>query len=232
MLDFDFLGPSLFGVFGEPNIYLNEVIYGKFDIMDSILEYTRSPKIKGKLFYALANPEPAQINAIYQLNSTAIKQSFEKTMDAKEIIEDELEADYLIIDTGPGMRMDSANAIVISDTVSLVLKPTKSDVIGTTKLISSLKEAYASKKEIGVILNRGLDTNWQTEATIPVAENDYSNLKAYLEDFTQKQNVPIIANLPCVCDIARSLSDRMIILDYPENTFCKSLKSLLHYYEK
>jgi cellulose biosynthesis protein BcsQ len=134
LLDFDFLGPSLFGVFGEPSVYLNEVIFGKFDIMNALLEYTQSKKITGKLFYGLANPEPAVINNIYQLDSTAVKRSFERTMDVKEILEDELKADYLIIDTGPSMRMDSANAIVISDHVSLVLKPTKADVIGTTNL--------------------------------------------------------------------------------------------------
>ena len=232
LLDFDFLGPSMFSVFGDPKIFLNEVIYGKYDIMEAILEYTRSNKIKGKLYYGLADPEPAKINSIYHLDSNSIKQSFEKTMDAKEILEDELGADFLIIDTGPGIRMDSANAIVVSDHVSLVLKPTKADVVGTSKLISSMQEAYASKKEISVVLNRGLDTNWQSEATLPVAENDYSNLKSILEEFTEKNKIPIIANLPCVCDIARSLSDRMLILDYPDNIFCKSVAQLSNYFGK
>jgi MinD-like ATPase involved in chromosome partitioning or flagellar assembly len=230
ILDFDFLGPSMFTVFGEDKNFLNDVIYGNHDILDVLIEFSH-PELKDQQLYAgVANPEPSAINRILQMGEKEFKNSFEKTMEIRDIIEDDLGVDYIIVDTGPGLRLDSANAIVIADYVSLVLKPTTADLYGTKKLINSMIKAYSSEKNINIILNRALDTNWQIESSLPIAQNDYFNLKQELESFSKEAYIPIFATIPCICDISRSQSDRIIVLDYPSHPFSQKIKELCSNY--
>jgi len=226
LLDYDFLGPSLFSVFGEKEKYLNDVIYGKLDVIDVMVEFEH-PKIQeGKLFAGLANPEPKAIHKIHQMGQKELKMSFENTMEAKDILEDDLEIDYIIMDTGPGLRLDSANAIVIADIVSLVVKPTKADLIGTKLLIRSMLKTYSNQKQINIILNRALETNWQAEASLPVAENDYISLKEELKQFSVETNIPLMVTVPCICDISRSLTERVLVLDYPNHPFSQKINEI------
>jgi septum site-determining protein MinD len=226
ILDYDFLGPSMFSVFGEQKVYLNEVIYGSQDVSDVMIEYNHPEIQEGKLYAGIADPEPKAINKILQMGQKEFKMSFENTMEAKDVLEDDFEIDYIIVDTGPGLRLDSANAIVVSDFVSLVLKPTMADLIGTKRLVHSMLKAYSQQKKIGIILNRALDTNWQIEASLPVAENDYFSLKEDLKQFSSEYHIPFLATIPCICDISRSLSERVLVLDYPNHSFSQYIKEL------
>ncbi len=63
-----------------------------------------------------------------------------------ELLRSEYQADYIIIDTSPGIRYWSINALTVADTVLLTLKMGDIDIDGTTKLVA---EIYGSFTKIG-----------------------------------------------------------------------------------
>ena len=129
--------------------------------------------------------------------------------------------DYIIIDTGPGLRMDVANAVMISDVIGLILKPTLSDLEGTKRMVMAMLQNYAKDKAKGLILNRALQKSWQSgAATVPEANNEYEDLVYNIRQFSEDTSTSIYSILPCLCDVSRAQSDRILVLDYPDHPFC------------
>ncbi|MHA1450492.1 MAG: MinD/ParA family ATP-binding protein, partial [Candidatus Hodarchaeales archaeon] len=121
------------------NRYVNEMIYGSAEIEDILIPYTHE-KIEeggGKLTVAIADPRPATIQSINRLTDSDFKAALDQTMEMQGVLEDDLGYDYIVIDTGPGLRRDVANAIFISDVVALVMKPTLSDLEGTKLVVET-----------------------------------------------------------------------------------------------
>ncbi len=229
LLDFDFLGPALFAVFGtRENTYLNDAFYEGASLDDVLFDY-KNPKLNktgGNLLVGLADPKPEIISKASSYTEDQHRDAFGVIMEFQEVLEDEFLVDYMIIDTGPGIRRDVANALIISNVIALVLKPTKADLEGTKLVVDHMMKGFAQDKFLGLIMNRSLERSWQDHATLASADTEYNSITQDLYSFAKKKEVFILADIPCYCDIARSQSDKIVILEHPEHPFSQAIEEL------
>ncbi len=237
LIDFDFLGPALFSVFKNPdNRFINEAIYGDTDFQDVLIPYKHDKiaSVGGELSVGIADPRPQIIQSINTLTDTDLKEALERTLELQAVLEDDLSYDYLIIDTGPGLRRDVANAIFIADVVALVMKPTLSDLEGTKLVVEAMIKGYATDKSIGIVFNRALDKNWQPHRSLSCANSDYQRIVKEATEFSKTNDIQVFAWVHCMCDISRSQADRIFVLDYPDHPYSSSIheccSNILHAY--
>ncbi|MHA1968261.1 MAG: ParA family protein [Candidatus Hodarchaeales archaeon] len=226
LIDFDFLGPAFFSIFENPeNRFINEAIFGNAEIEDILLPYSHN-KIQnsGKLSVAVADPRPRTIQSISNLASDDFKTALDHTIELQMNLENDLGYDYVVIDTGPGLQRDVANAIFISDVVALVMKPTLSDLEGTKLVVEAMIKGYATDKAIGIIFNRALHKNWQPHTPLPFADDDYLHIVEEAANFSSSNNIPIFSTLNCMCDVARSQANRIFVLNYPDHPYTASIQ--------
>ncbi|MHA2365151.1 MAG: ParA family protein, partial [Candidatus Hodarchaeales archaeon] len=163
LFDFDFLGPGLFSTFVSKETqdikYLNDLFFKPTlnrNIKDTLMDVSHESDPEGsKLFVGLANPDPAEINSMLRLTKAQSMEAFRNILIAQEYLFDELNVDYLIIDAGPGFRFDVANAMMISDVIISVMKPSESDLAGTKRLLKSIS-AFVGGKLQGIVINRAV----------------------------------------------------------------------------
>ena len=94
------------------------------------------------------------------------------------------EADFIIMDTSPGIRYWSINSIVVSDIVLLTLKMGDLDLRGTIKMI---KEIYSSLIEHGSVCK--LLLNRVAGYCVPHSDIDSSNMNIMTGDSVFKNSI-------------------------------------------
>ena len=60
----------------------------------------------------------------------------------RELLTSEYKADYIIIDTSPGIRYWSINALAVADTLLLTLKMGDLDIAGTRKVVAEIYDSF------------------------------------------------------------------------------------------
>ncbi|MHA1992584.1 MAG: MinD/ParA family ATP-binding protein [Candidatus Hodarchaeales archaeon] len=245
IFDFDFLGPGLFTTFipseGEKpkeNIsYLNEIFFktsSEKHLEEVLIEVTKeSDPPNSKFFVGLANPEPSEINSILRMSRNDAAEAFRQILKAQDFLFENMKIDYLILDAGPGFRFDVANAIMISDIIVNVMKPSEADLIGTKKLISTISTFVANKAQ-GIIVNRAVshqaNPGFQNENLI---KSDQELIVDNIKGFAKSINVPILGSVPCLCDVARGESRLSLITqEHPHHTFTSSLNDIISHIKK
>jgi chromosome partitioning protein len=168
LLDLDVYAPSLQAYFGKkPNRWINDFLNGTADVGEVIMDITpaveeinNNRKISGKLWVGLCSSRKEEI---YKLegSSGGGKQDSSKIQLLRRFIllREQLislhDADYIIIDTSPGIRYWSINALAVADTLFLTLKMGDLDIDGTRKMAD---EIYGSFTKFGaksyLVMNR------------------------------------------------------------------------------
>jgi cellulose biosynthesis protein BcsQ len=176
LLDLDVYAPSLQAYFDkEPKRWINDFLNGTAEVGDIIMDltpaiedvyYNSNPsakgkekeKITGKLWVGFCNSKKEEI---YRLEGGGGKQDSSKIQLLRRFIllREQLislhDADYIIIDTSPGIRYWSINALAVADTLFLTLKMGDLDIEGTKKMA---EEIYGSFTKFGarsyLVMNR------------------------------------------------------------------------------
>lgn len=174
LLDLDVYAPSLQAYFDrEPKRWINDFLNGTAEVGDVIMDltpaieevyYNSNPstkgkeKITGKLWVGFCNSKKEEI---YRLEGGGGKQDSSKIQLLRRFIllREQLislhDADYIIIDTSPGIRYWSINALAVADTLFLTLKMGDLDIDGTKKMA---EEIYGSFTKFGarsyLVMNR------------------------------------------------------------------------------
>jgi chromosome partitioning protein len=168
LLDLDVYAPSLQAYFGKkPNRWINDFLNGTaevgevvMDITPAVEEINNNSKIAGKLWVGFCSSRKEEI---YKLegSSGGGKQDSSKIQLLRRFIllREQLislhDADYIIIDTSPGIRYWSINALAVADTLFLTLKMGDLDIDGTRKMAD---EIYGSFTKFGaksyLVMNR------------------------------------------------------------------------------
>ncbi|MFX0114112.1 MAG: MinD/ParA family protein [Candidatus Hodarchaeota archaeon] len=232
LFDFDFLGPSLYTIFENPKqCFLNGSFYGPEELQDSLIEVGHIEGVSpGSLRVGLANPEPVEINRLARLDKHQHRESFSKILRSQETLYDE-NVDFVIIDSGPGFRMDTANAFMISDVAGFILKTTESDIKGTERVLKSFLGAFASEKLQGLILNRVVHLEAKPWKAIEEDHQVSTGRNIFVEktrELAERYNVPIFAEVPCLCDIGRGdLPNSVIVTKYHNHPFAESIRSII-----
>src|SRR5919112_5004927 len=161
LLDLDIYAPSLHNYFKTtPKKWINDFLDNNANIEETILDVTESIHNKegslGKFFVGFSNPNRDAIFKFEISNGTEYwKKQFRKLVFLREQMITKMDMDYIIIDTSPGIRHWSINALSIADKLILTMKMDDLDIEGTKKLVDEIYSTFLKFGAISyILLNR------------------------------------------------------------------------------
>jgi len=250
LLDVDVYAPSLQDYFQwQPkksindylfeNANIDEVIHDLSPVLDkfSSNDGEQSDSSKGKLLVAFSSTSKDEI---YKLDG-AVRQEgskiqlLRKFLMLREEIVSKYNADFVIIDTSPGIRYWSINSLAIADTILLSLKLDGIDLKGTRLLA---REIYDSLTKLGtksyLLLNRAagycLPPNLageKTSATQEMFNNTVDNQSTVISKLSADIGMDTILSIPCYCDIQFDSNEFLTALRYPNHPFAAKIDALI-----
>jgi chromosome partitioning protein len=274
LLDLDVYAPSLQTYFNEkkPKKWINDFLFGNAEVDDILMDLTPtldnygnskfSPssssssskdKPNGKLMAGFSNSKREEI---YKLESGGKQENSKMQLLRKFILLREQllsshDADYIIIDTSPGIRYWSINALAVADILFLTLKMDELDIEGTKTIA---QEIYSSFTRHGtksyLLLNRvagyctppgmGLKNESMQEAA---SRNSMTNVQSVgsstiqmpkeqdqsdiINMLSKEIKMDVISSIPCYCDIQFNKREYLTVLEYPHHPFAEKINSLI-----
>lgn len=252
LLDLDVYAPSLHVYFDYyPESWLNDLLSDNAKLSEVLVDVSSTvgklatganKKNFGKLWIGFSNPQKEEI---YRMEGgIGSKQKNEKIVFLRKFIQvrDEIiakyDCDYIIVDTSPGVRYWSINALALADAIFLTLKFGDLDIEGTKKMASDL---YNSFTKFGaksyLLLNRvagycvpgspeaHLHSNKEQENimmnSLPIADE-----QGVGKTLSEQVGMDLISAVPCYCDIQFSRKEFLTVLEHPEHPFAKQLEDL------
>jgi MinD-like ATPase involved in chromosome partitioning or flagellar assembly len=223
LLDFDLYAPSLTTYFQKkPDFYINNLLTGQVSISKILVDLSSELNLKGKLFLGFSSPNKEDIHEIeihheikWQLSA------LRRFLAAKKDLFSKYNLDYIILDTSPGIRYWSINAIASADLLFLVMKTSNMDVEGTKKMI---KDTYDSLTRLGsksyVIINK-------TAGASPIEELQVNDKDSQWNiEIGKTLDTPVIGSIPCYCDVQFNRHEFLSALKKPNHPFSKKVNLL------
>jgi MinD-like ATPase involved in chromosome partitioning or flagellar assembly len=254
LLDVDVYAPSLQDYFQwQPRKSINDYLFENADIDEVIHDLTpvldkfasgngEQSEPKGKLLVGFSSTSKDEI---YKLDG-AVRQEgskiqlLRKFLMLREEIVSKYNADFIIIDTSPGIRYWSINSLAIADTILLSLKLDGIDLKGTRLLA---KEIYESLTKLGtksyLLLNRAagycLPPNLSGETNDShqeIYDNTISNQNTVVSRLNADVGMDTILSIPCYCDIQFDSNEFLTALKFPGHPFADKINTLIEKLEK
>jgi chromosome partitioning protein len=258
LLDLDVYAPSLQSYFMiEPEKWINDYLYSDANIgevmqdltpkvseidMESKEMQSASPRgtkdsVKGKLWIGFSNAKKEEIYKLEGGADTTRKQFLRRFILLREQLITNYDADYIVIDTSPGIRYWSINALAVADILFLTLKAGDLDIEGTKKMA---EEIYSSFTKFGtksfLLLNRvsGYCVPTPLVARPEMSTGNKSGPSTLIietpEDTDQmlarEVRMKIMSSIPCYCDIQFLRKEFLTALKYPAHPFAKKIENL------
>jgi chromosome partitioning protein len=271
LLDLDVYAPSLQTYFNEekPKKWINDFLFGNAEVDDILVDLTPTldnygnsnfsssssskDKRNGKLMAVFSNSKREEI---YKLESGG-KQEHSKMQLLRKFIllREQLlsghDADYIIIDTSPGIRYWSINALAVADILFLTLKMDELDIEGTKTIA---QEIYSSFTRHGtksyLLLNRvagyctppgmSLKNESMEEAASRNSMTNIQNVGSSTMQMSKEENqldiinmlskeikMDVISSIPCYCDIQFKKREYLTVLEYSSHPFAEKINSLI-----
>jgi len=213
LLDLDFRAPSLQAVFKVQNAeyWLNDYLNGVCEIRKTLKDFSQTHVRRGKLLVGFANPSTEAIREMTAKDRKWEMKALGRLLSLKTSLLNDMQLDYVIFDTSPGLQYSSINAIVSADVALVVAGTDISDIRGTQRMIDELYDLF--EKKTGLIMNKVL-----TEVLLSKTER--SDLAKQLMN---NYNLPLIDMIPCFCDILRNGGTTIFATENPEHPFIKTL---------
>ena len=221
LLDFDLYAPSLTTYFQKnPEVYLNSLLAGEAEISDVLVDLSSEMGLNGKLFLAFSSPDKECIHEIEIRHDMKWQyEALKRVITAKKELFSKYKIDYLLIDTSPGIRYWSINAIAIADILFLLMKINEMDINGTKKMIG---EIYNSLTKFGskyfLILNK-----------VPGASpmHEFQNINnQIISEIEKTMGIKIIEAIPCFCEIQFSQHEFLYTMKAPNHAFSERVNSI------
>lgn len=213
LLDLDFRAPSLQTLFkvNDSDYWLNDYLNGVCEIKKALVDLSQTHTKRGRLLVALANPSTEAIREMTAKDRKWEMKALGRLLSLKTSLLNDMNLDYVIFDTSPGLQYSSINAIVSADVVLVVSGMDISDIRGTQRMISELYDLF--EKKTGLIMNKVF-------ADILQSKTERADLAQKLMN---SYNLPMIEMIPCFCDILRTGGSRIFATENPEHLFIKTL---------
>ena len=258
LLDLDVYAPSLQSYFMiEPKKWINDYLYSEADIGEVMQDLTpkvseidlesmevqsdslRGAKegVKGKLWIGFSNAKKEEIYKLEGGADTTRKQFLRRFILLREQLITNYDADYIVIDTSPGIRYWSINALAVADILFLTLKAGDLDIEGTKKMA---EEIYSSFTKFGtksfLLLNRvsGYCAPSPLIVKPEKTPSDKSMPSTFIietpedtdEVLATEVKMSIMSSIPCYCDIQFLRKEFLTALKYPAHPFAKKIENL------
>lgn len=257
LLDLDVYAPSLQSYFMiEPKKWINDYLYSDADIEEVMQDLTPKvseiefqnkegksastsgikDKVKGKLWIGFSNARKEEIYKLEGGADTTRKQFLRRFILLREQLITNYDADYIVIDTSPGIRYWSINALAVADILFLTLKAGDLDIEGTKKMA---EEIYSSFTKFGtksfLLLNR---VSGYCAPNPVISRSEGTSNKSFPstviietpEDtdgmLAREVRMKIMSSIPCYCDIQFLRKEFLTALKYPAHPFAKKIENL------
>jgi len=222
ILDLDFRAPSLQSIFklNGSEYWLNDYLNGACEINKVLTNYTPQCKCSGTMLVGLANPA---IEALRDMSAKDRKwemRALGRLLSLKNTLLNDMELDYLLFDTSPGLQYSSINAIVSADVVLVVSTIDASDIEGTKRMTHELYDLF--EKKTAILMNKV-----PIEFLSTPVERDSINQR-----FQNTHTLPILKIIPCFCDVLRAGGTKIFARDEPDHPFTEHLKEIATKIEK
>lgn len=224
LLDCDLYAPSLTTYFQKtPESYLNNLLTGEAVISDVLVDLSSELGVKGKLLVGFSSPKKADIHEIeirhdMKWQIVALK----RFLAAKKELFSEYDIDYVFLDTSPGIRYWSINAIASADMLFLTMRLSDMDVVGTKKMV---KEVYSSLTKFGskcfIIINKVPGA-----APIQKFQDEVNEKVAWEKDVEEYIGTKVVGSIPCFCDIQFNKHEFLSAINKPKHDFSKTLNGI------
>ena len=229
LLDMDVYAPSLASYFrSKPRGYLNEVLEGNIEIEDCLIDISGKLGVTGELYVAFSNPTKENVQDIEIKHDQKWQiAALKKFLGVKSRLIKEDHFDYIFLDTSPGIRFWSINALAASDIMLMLMKVNDMDLDGTKKMIGEIYDLltnYGSKNYL--ILNK-------IGGASPLGEyNDPTVIHGIEKEFESILGMPVIHSIPCFCDLQFNRHEYLSTINQPGHGFSKSINELVEKIEK
>jgi hypothetical protein len=244
----------------EPKKWINDYLYSDADIGEVMQDLTpkvsninlenkeirsttttTSPRnskddVKGKLWIGFSNAKKEEIYKLEGGADTTRKQFLRRFILLREQLITNYDADYIVIDTSPGIRYWSINALAVADILFLTLKAGDLDIEGTKKMA---EEIYSSFIKFGtksfLLLNRVSGYCAPSPLIVrPEGTSNKSVASTFIietpedtdEMLAREVRMKIMSSIPCYCDIQFLRKEFLTALKYPAHPFAKKIESL------
>ncbi len=239
LLDLDVYAPSLYTYFEkEPKKWLNDYLQGDADVEEVMTDVTQTihrypggVADGGKLWIGMCNVKKEEIYKMESNTMEGSKSQLRRFILLREQLISNYEPDYIIIDTSPGIRYWSINALAVADALFLTLKMGEIDIDGTNRLAA---EIYSSLTKYGarsfLLLNRvggycvpdfAPGNGDDHHHTVKEGNHDIAGL------LSGKTGMEVISSIPCYCDIQFSRKEFLTVLTQPAHPFTKQVEKLI-----
>ncbi len=222
LLDLDFRAPSLHAFFKikETEYWLNDYLNGACEINKVLIDLTQTHGRTGKFMVALANPSTEAIREISAKDRKWEMRALGRLLSLKTSLFNDVELDYAVFDTSPGLQYSSINAIVSADIVLVATSLDASDIQGTQRMTSELYDLF--EKKAGILMNK-------VPAGILSSRKEREKFHNY---FNNLHKLPIIEIIPCFCDILCAGGSFIFSEEQPDHPFTKAVEEIATKIEK
>jgi MinD-like ATPase involved in chromosome partitioning or flagellar assembly len=237
ILDLDVYAPSLHNYFKiNPKKWINDFLDNNADINEAIVDLTDThlrqlkevSHSEGRLFTGFSNPSRDAIFKFEMGNGTDYwKKQFRKLVFLREQIITKLDTDFIIIDTSPGIRHWSINALSIADKLILTMKMDDLDIEGTKKLLFEIYTTFVRFGAISYILLNRVSGYCIPGATIDSDTEKSQDHRIVLEELHKETGANSLTPLPCYCDIQFSPREFLTVINNPNHPFSLKLKKII-----
>ena len=213
VIDFDFRAPSLLTIFQARNggKWMNDYLDGKAALDEVMVDLTGKYGTKGRLLVGFANPEMEAMREISRKDRKWQMRALRRVVAMKQELSDKFGIDVVIVDTSPGVQYSSVNAVVAADVSVIVSSTDILDVEGAQRLVKDLYAPF--EKRTYVLINKATPHMFDSEG----------NKAKLLGEMKDKFRQPLIAIIPCYCDILLAQRISLFAFDKPDHPFTRAL---------
>lgn len=217
LMDFDFRAPSLQTIFQAGDLakgWVNDYLDGRAKLEDIMVDLTDRLRIEGRLLVGFANPAMEAMREIARKDRRWQMRALRRVISMKQELDEDFGVDIIIIDTSPGIQYSSVNAVVSADVSVIISTMDILDVEGVQRMVRDLYEPF--EKKTLIIVNKAVPHDFASD------ESREALLARVRGMFTQ----PLIAIIPCYCDILLASRVSPFFLDRPDHPFSRALREV------
>ncbi|MCK4884666.1 MinD/ParA family protein [Candidatus Bathyarchaeota archaeon] len=222
LMDLDFRAPSIHALFEahKAEYWLNDYLNGICEIDKVLIDASRDYGNGGKLLVVLANPSTEAIRDMTAKDRKWEMKALGRLLSLRSSLLNDMDLDYLILDTSPGLQYSSINAIVTADVVLVVTSLDASDIKGSQRMTRELYDLF--EKKTGILINKVI-------ADYLSSNEELKKFNKYIKSI---YSLPILATIPCYCDVLRAAGDFIFSEEKPDHPFTENLEKLATKIEK
>ncbi|MCB2171649.1 MinD/ParA family protein [archaeon] len=208
-VDLDLSSPGLHVIYNvnqsDLNHTLNDYIYDRCSLKECVVDITNELGIpNGKLMFVGSSMKPEEIS---QLMKKDYEESFYKQI--AHDMEKELNLDYLIFDTHPGIVEDTILAVLSSDISLVLMRMDRQDISGTfllTKVLRRMNKVYY------VLLN--------------MVPPELAKMPELTEDVSKAIQSPVLTFFPFQNDVLSHRSKGVFMLNHPTHPYSQGIQKV------